>query len=306
MSSVFVTGATGVVGRLLVPSLVAAGHRVTAVGRSADKRAELERLGARAVPLDLLDGEAARRALADADAEVVVNLATHIPSSALKMMLPWSWKENDRIRRDGSAALVDAALAAGVRRFLQESFAPIYEDAGDAWIDETFPVRPAPNSRTVLDAERSAARFADAGREGVVLRFAGFYGPDPFLRAMLGAVRRGVAPLPGPPGAYWSSIAHADAATAVGAALEVPPGTYDVGDDEPLTRGEYADALARAAGVRAPRPMPRWMAALGGRTMELLSRSQRIANRKLRDASGWRPRWPSARDGIPAAAHELG
>jgi nucleoside-diphosphate-sugar epimerase len=301
---VLVTGATGVVGRFVVPQLVAREYRVTAVGRTPEKRAQLAAQGAEPIAIDIFDRDAARRTLAGHD--VVINLATHIPSSAFRMMLRRSWRENDRIRREGSAALVDAALAAGVSRFIQESFAPVYEDGSDRWIDEQWPQRPAPYSRTVLDAERSAARFTAGGGAGVVLRFAGFYGPDPMLREMLGVVRRGWAPLPGPANAYWSSVSHEDAAAAVLAALDVPAGAYNVCDDEPLTRREWADALGDALGVRHPRLMPRWLAALGGKTMELLSRSQRMTNAKLKGASDWAPRWPSAREGLRAAVQAMG
>ncbi|HEU4629837.1 MAG TPA: NAD(P)-dependent oxidoreductase [Gemmatimonadaceae bacterium] len=300
---VLVTGATGVVGRRAVPRLVAQGHQVTAVGRTAEKRAQLEALGARAIALDLFDAAAVRRALDGHDA--VLNLATHMPPSTVRMLLPWEWRENDRVRREGSATLVEAALAAGVSRFVQESFAPVYEDGGDGWIDERWPVRPAPYNRTVLDAERAAARFTAAGGTGVVLRFAGFYGPDPFLRDMLDVVRWGWAPLPGAADAYWSSVSHDDAASAAVAALGLPAGTYNVCDDEPLTRRAFADVLATAAGARPPRLMPSWLTALGGRTVELLSRSQRMSNATLKAASGWAPRWPSAREGIPAAARAL-
>lgn len=303
--SIFVTGATGVIGRHALPRMVALGHRVTAIGRSAEKRAWLGSVGVRPVGLDLFDPDGVRRTLAEAETRVVVNLATHIPSSPLAMMLPWAWRENSRIRREGSATLVDAALDTGVRRFVQESFAPVYEDGGREWIEESWPVRPAPYSRSVLDAERAAARFSEAGGIGVVLRFAGFYGADPFLRTMVRTVERGWSPLPGPPDGFWSAVAHEDAATAVVASLDVPAGTYNVCDDEPLTRLSFGDALARAVGARTPRPMPRWVGVLGGATMEMLSRSHRMSNRKLRSASGWTPRWRSASEGLPAAVEAL-
>ena len=95
-----------------------------AIGRSVSQRAALERQGAEVVDADLFDATALRRVLAGHEA--VVNLATHMPSSSMRMLLRWSWRENDRVRRDGSAALVDAALGSGVRRFVQESFAPIF------------------------------------------------------------------------------------------------------------------------------------------------------------------------------------
>jgi nucleoside-diphosphate-sugar epimerase len=310
-ASVFLTGATGVVGRRVVPLLVARGHRVTAAGRSAEKLARLEAAGAKTVAAGLFDAAALGRAIEGAQADVVVNLATHIPSAAWRMLLPGAWRENDRIRRDGSAAVARAAREAGASGFVQESFAPIYEGAGEAWIDESAPVRPAPYNRSVLDAERASAGFTGDRRRGVALRFAGFYGPDPFLESLLGSVRRGWAPLPGPPGAYWSALAQDDAASAVVAVVEalvarsLPAGVYNVCDDEPLTRDEFAATLAAALGVGKPRPMPGWLARLGGASIELLSRSQRISNARLAAATGWSPAWSSARTGLPEAIREL-
>ena len=296
---IFVTGSTGVVGRRLVPLLTAAGHDVTAAGRDRGRLASLAARGASTIALDLFDRDAVRRALAGH--EVVVNLATHIPGSSLRMMLPGAWRENDRIRREASAILVDEALRAGASRFIQESFAPIYEDAGDRWIDESSPVRVGRYNRSCLDAERAAARFAASGGAGIVLRFAGFYGPDSrVLHEMIPMVRRGLAPLPGASDAYCSSISHDDAASAVVAALGAPSGIYNATDDEPLTRAAWGAALASALGVALPRPMPRWMTRLMGSIGEVLSRSQRMSNAKLR-AAGWAPRWRSAREGLRAA-----
>lgn len=301
---VLVTGATGVIGRRVVPLLVGAGHEVTAHARTPERAARLERAGARAFPGDLLDPATARRAVAGHDA--IVNLATHLPSSSTKMFMPGAWRENDRVRRELSAALADAALAAGVGRLVQESFAPIYESAGSAWIDERSPVRPARYNRSVLDAERSAARVTLGGGAGVVLRFALFYGPDAYhVHDMVRMVRKGFAPLFGDPAAYMSSVTHDDAAAAVVAALGVPAGVYNVADDEPVSRREFADALARTLGVAPPTLPPRWAARLAGSLGEMLSRSLRISNRKLREASSWRPRYPSVREGWPAVVAEM-
>ena len=301
---IFVTGATGVVGRRLVPRLLGAGHDVSAVARTQEKHAALERTGARAVTLDLFDRDAARAAVAGHD--VVVNLATHVPSSGVRMFLPGAWREMDRIRREASANLADGALAGGSTRFVQESFAPIYPDSGDRWIDETTRPRPGRYNRSVLDAERAAERFGAGGGVWVVLRFAGFYGPDAtHVLEMLPMVRRGWAPLPGRPDAYWSSISHDDAASAVLAALALPSGIYNVTDDEPLRRRDYFDAIADALGVPPPSPMPSWLPTLMGSLGETLSRSLRISNRKLREASAWVPRLPSAREGWRAVVAAL-
>jgi nucleoside-diphosphate-sugar epimerase len=300
---IFVTGATGVVGAHALPILISLGHEVTAVGRSPAKREQLQAIGVRAIELDTFDVNATRRALDGIT--TVINLATHMPSSSFQMMLPWKWRENDLIRREGSAALVQASLAAGVQRFIQESFAPVYEDGGDKWIDESWPLRPAPYNRTTLDAEHSATHFTEKGGFGIVARFAGFYGPDAMLREMIGVVKKGYSPMPGAFTAYWSSVAHEDAASAIVALVGAPAGAYNISDDEPLARREFAGAIAHAVGAKEPRPLPGFLAALGGKTTELLSRSQRMSNAKLKAATGWSPRWRSAREGLPAAIAKM-
>jgi nucleoside-diphosphate-sugar epimerase len=222
------------------------------------------------------------------------------------MFLPWGWRENDRLRRRGSATLVDAALAAGVRHFVQESFAPVYPDCGDRWIDETVPTEPVRYNRTVADAEASATRFSERGGRGVVLRFGAFYGPDAFQTvAMTQAVRRGWAPMPGSPDAFLSSVTHDDAATAVAAALGLPAGIYNVVDDEPVTHREFFDSLAAILGVAPPRLPPRWITPLLGSLGEMAARSERISNRKLRTACDWRPKYASVRDGWPAVVGQM-
>ncbi|HYW10869.1 MAG TPA: NAD-dependent epimerase/dehydratase family protein [Longimicrobium sp.] len=301
---IFVTGATGVVGRRAVPLLVAAGHGVTAVARTPEKAAAMERAGARPARVDLFDADGVRRALAGHEA--VINLATHIPRSTLRMLLPWSWHENDRIRREASAILADAALAAGVSRFVQESFAPMYPDCGGEWVDEAVPPHPARYNLSTLDAEHSAARFTAGGRTGVVLRYAGFYGPDAsHIPDLIRFTRRGMSALPGSPDAYFSSVSHDDAASAAVAALGVDAGIYNVGDDEPLRRSEFVAVVAAGEGVPAPKPQPAWMGRMMGSLGALLSRSVRLSNRTFREASGWSPRYPSVREGWPAMLAEM-
>jgi nucleoside-diphosphate-sugar epimerase len=218
-----------------------------------------------------------------------------------KMILPWSWRENDRVRRIVSANLAGAAQSGGADCFIQESYAPIYEAAGDQWIDESWVVQPARYNRSVLDAERATNKFTKHGGRGIVLRFANFYGPDGFAtREMIGMVKKGLSPLPGAPDAYESSISHDDAAAAVIAAIHLPAGTYNVSDDEPLTRREWLDSLAKALGVKSPSVLPGWIVKMGGSMAELLSRSQRISSRKLRECSDWQPATPSIRDAWPA------
>jgi len=298
---IFVTGATGVIGRRAVPLLRQAGHEVTALARAREKRAVFERMGVVPVDVSLFDPSALGRAVMGQD--VVINLATHMPSSPGSLLLPRAWSENDHIRRQGAANLVEAALSGGVRHFVQESFAPAYPDRGDDWIDEGVPLEPSRYNRTILDAERSAEQFSRGARSGVVLRFAAFYGPDArLLTDMVRWVERGWAPMPGSARAFVSSISHDDAATAVVTALGLPAGCYNVADDEPVSHRDYVDALAAALSVPSPKLPPAWATFLFGSVGRMLARSLRISNRKLRDCSEWRPRYSTVREGWPAFA----
>ena len=297
---VFVTGATVVVGRRLLPLLRRSGHEVSALARSEQQRGRCLEDGVGARVASLFEPAPLRAALEGQN--VVVNLATHMPPMTARIFLPGAWSENDRIRRFGSANLVDAALDAGVGRFIQESFAPVYLDHGDDWIDESWPIAPTRYNRSIFDAEASARRFGERGGAPVVLRFAAFYGPDAGqLSVMVRLVRHGWAPLLGPAGSFISSISHDDAAAAVVASLDVPPGTYNVADDQPLRHREFVDALADAVGAPHPRVPPEWVVPLGGSVGRLLARSLRVSNRKLRGASAWAPRYPTVREGFPAA-----
>jgi len=293
---IFLTGATGVIGRRVVPLFAAGGHDVTAVVRSPEKAPAFMRSGARqTVSLDLFDEKAVRRALAGHD--VVVNLATHVPHTATRMFLPGAWRENDRLRHLASRLLAGVALDLGVQRFVQESFALAYGDHGANWIDESAPLMPERYNKTVLDAERSAQLVSGRGRTGVALRFAAFYGPDsPLLHGMINMVQHGVVPIVGSPDAYIPMVSHHDAATATVTALDLPAGAYNVVDDEPLTHREFADTLATAVGARRPRLPPEWLTVVGGSVARTMARSLRVANTKLR-ASGWEPKFPSVREG---------
>jgi nucleoside-diphosphate-sugar epimerase len=302
--NILVTGATGVIGRRVVPLLLARGDRVTIATRKNGRRPAAWAGDVAQVATDLFDSATLTPALRGQDA--VINLATHMPSSSVKMLLRPMWRENDRIRREGSHNLVQAALRSDVGRLLQESFAPTYPDRGDQWIDESVPLDPGAYNRTVLDAEASARRFGAGGGVAVILRFAAFYGPDSHpLGDFLQALRRGWAPLPGDPRGFISSVSHDDAAAAVVAALDAPTGAYNVADDEPVRREVYAGTLAELIGARSPRFPPAWFTPLFG-VARVLARSLRISNRKLREATAWRPRYPSVREGWVATLREMG
>ncbi len=298
---VFVTGGTGAIGRFVLPELVTAGHDVSALARSPEKARQVEAAGAHPVEVSLFDSGALKDAFAGHEA--VLNLATAIPP-AKAMRNPAAWEMNNRIRTEGSAAVVDAALAAGVPRLVQESITFPYVEAGDEWITEETTWETTPALSSVATAEANAARFGQHG-DAVVLRFSAFYGPGSEQTDMLlRMARRHVGITLGAPDSYQSNIHLFDAATAAVAALHAPAGTYNVTDDEPMTKRAYADAAAAAVGSRVWVRAPGRLIGLLGLSSAALRRSQRVSNRKLRDATGWSPRYPSAREGYAAIVKE--
>jgi nucleoside-diphosphate-sugar epimerase len=218
-------------------------------------------------------------------------------------MLAKAWKDNDRIRTEGSSAVVDAAIAAGVGRVVQESVSMLYRDRGSSWIDEEMPVDEYPIARANLAAEANVDRFSAHGGTGTVLRFGWFYGPGAsHSEQMLALARHHIGSVVGLPEGYVSSIHMVDAAAAVVAALGAPGGTFNVVDDEPLTKLDYATALAAAVGKKMWVRGPGRAATLFGDRLTSLTRSLRVSNARLRSATGWEPRYPSAREGWIATA----
>lgn len=292
---IFVTGATGVVGRPLVPLLVHHGHTVVAVARTAAKAERLTADGAQPVQLDRYDAKTLARVMQGC--ELAIDLTTHVPPLH-RAARRRAWRQHDWLRDQGTAAVVAAAELAGVRRVVRDSVAFLHADGGDQWIDEQWPLEPGEQLASAVAAERHVAGFAG---EGVVLRFSLLYGPESsHTQAAIDLARRlRVSPVLGPAGAYLSSLHTEDAASSVLAALSAPPGTYDVGDDEPLTRAAHVAAQASALGLRRLRRPP---SALAPRSAESQLRSQRIDARRLRTATGWAPRYRSAREGWAAIA----
>lgn len=298
----FVTGGTGVLGRRVLPRLIRAGHAVTAVARSDEKAALVRDLGAQPAHVDLFDPAAVRGAVYGHDA--VINLATKIPPPS-RATFANAWAESNRLRSEAAANLVDAALASGVEGFVQESIAFIYPDSGDRWIDEDVPLDPPALGRANVAAEAAAARFTEAGRTGVVLRFGQFYAAEAAHTVYMARMSRLRIPaLPGPSDAYGPAIAAEDAAAGVVAALDAPPGTWNVTDDEPLTRRAFNRAVAEALGGRPPIGTGNLLLRLSANTRFYL-RSLRVSNGRFKKATGWSPTYPNAAVGWRAMAPEM-
>ncbi len=229
---------------------MAAGHEVTGIARSSEKEALLASLGARPARVGLFDPVALRDAVAGHDA--VVNLATKIPPVS-KMAQMSAWEENERIRREGSGHLVDAAIAAGATVFVQESIAFLYGEHGDEWVDAASTSwAPSTVQRRHEDGGGERRPVHRARRSGcrVALRSVLRTRERPDARARAKPPRRGVAGDIGPADSYAPMIDADDVGSAVVAALAAPAGTYDIVDDEPLTRSEQDRALAAAVGRR--------------------------------------------------------
>jgi nucleoside-diphosphate-sugar epimerase len=300
---VFLAGGTGVVGTRALPALVAAGHEVTALARTAAKAELVTRLGGTPTTVDLFDAAAIAAAVAGHDA--VVDLATAIPPlsrSARKK----AWAVNDRIRKEGSRNLVDAALAAGAERYVQESICFPYLDAGDRWVDEDSPIDHQPwGFAGAGEAERQTARFTASadGAVGVVLRFAQFYAADSsHTVTMSRTLRRRLNPFVGDPQGYVSQIHAEDAGSAVAAALGAPAGIFNVVDDEPLLRREAGAAAAAVMGLKPPRTLPAWVWRASPPSMKYVMRSLRISHDRFTAATGWTPAHPSIRTSWPTGS----
>jgi nucleoside-diphosphate-sugar epimerase len=294
---VFVAGATGVLGTAAVRRLVSSGHEVTGIARSEEKRRLLYTLGAEAAQVDLFDASAMRAAIEGHD--VVCNLATRIPTGRA-LMRKSAWRENERIRTDGSAILAKAAADCGALRLIQEATALVYADGAQGWITEQSPVAAIPLTASSLTATANAMGFADQYRFAVVLRFGTFYGADALTRWQLERVRRGKPVLSGEPDGYVSPITIEDAAGAVVAALAAPTGIYNVAG-QPVHRAEWARALGTAAGVDgSAKYIPPLARKLLGSRGEIYGRSLRIASDAFHTATGWRARTELAEGFAPA------
>lgn len=303
---VFVAGGTGVVGRATLRAMVEAGHQVRSTARGKEKADLVRRVGAEPIEVDLYNPKGVREAVAGSDA--VVRLTTKI-GPMMKLGKPRTWDETIRLRTTGARILLDAALAEGAQVYVHESVVFVYSDGEAAWLAEDAPVDDGGVAilRATLEGEQEAARFSELGRRGVVLRFGGFYGPDaPSTLETVAMARRRMLFQFGPASNYFSSIYVADAARAVLAAINIPAGTYNVCDDEPVTFVEYLRTLAASIGAAKPPRLPASLASwMLGDVGKYFSRSLRVSNARLKTASDWRPSVRSVFEGWPLIAADL-
>lgn len=309
---VFLAGATGVIGRRLLPRLLEAGHDVTAMTRREDRAAALREAGAMPAVCDVFDAEGLRAAVGAAQPEVVVHELTDLPQALDPRKTEKQLAGNDRIRTEGTRNLVAAAVAAGARRMVAQSIAFAYAPTGEGFKREDDPLwddAPWPWSRSVAALrELDDAVTNTDGVEGLVLRYGFFYGPGSAYAPgghYEREVRRRRFPVVGRGSGVFSFVHVDDAANATVAALDrAAPGIYNVVDDEPAPARDWLPAYAEAIGAKRPRRVPRFLARLlAGEYAVMLSTELRGAsNERAKSELGWTPRYASWRQGFRDAA----
>jgi 2-alkyl-3-oxoalkanoate reductase len=313
---IFVAGATGVLGRALVPQLVAGGHEVVGMTRSASKQDLVSALGARPVVADALDAQAVARAVESAGPEVIVHELTALSGklSARDMRHPERSPmatATNRLRTEATDHLLAAGRTVGARRFVAQSFGAFrWARAGGSVLSEADPIDPDPPAGLrvalvgILYVERAVPSIEWG--EGLVLRYGGFYGPGTAISLapdapMAAPIRKRRFPIIGDGGGVWSHV-HIDDATAatVAAVDHGTPGVYNIADDEPAPVREWLPALASALNATPPRRIPRWLGRLAaGETATLMMTEARGAsNEKAKRELGWKPRYASWRQGF--------
>jgi nucleoside-diphosphate-sugar epimerase len=313
---IFLAGATGALGRKLIPELVARGHQVVGMTRSASKQDLVRSLGARPVVADALDADAVTRAVASAEPEVIVHELTALsgPMRLRDARHPDRSRAatmTNRLRTEGTDHLLAAGRAVGVRRVVAQSFGAFrYARAGGPVLSETDPLDPSPPAplRTVQAGYHhleTAVTTIDWG-EGLALRYGGFYGPGTGLSltpdaVMASAIRKRRLPILGDGGGVWSHLHIDDAASATVVAIERgEPGVYNIVDDEPAPVREWLPVVAEALDAKPPRRLPRRLSRIvaGEMATVMMTEVRGASNAKAKRELGWQPRYASWRQGL--------
>lgn len=314
---VLVAGATGAIGKRLIPLLVQAGHSVTGMTRSPDKAGGLRAAGAEAAVVDALDAAAVAIAVERARPDAIIHELTAILADLDPRKFEEQFRLTNRLRTEGTDHLLAAARSSGVRRFIAQSYAGWpYARTGGTVKTEDDPLDPNPPAafRGILKAIRhlESAVLQASGIEGLVLRYGSFYGPGNAIGengAVVEQLRHRRFPVIGGGTGVWSFIHIDDAARATLAAVERgAPGIYNIVDDDPAPVSEWLPTLARIVGAKPPLRMPAWLGrlAIGEQGVVMMRDIRGASNRKAKRDLGWQPQWPTWRDGFRHALSDRG
>ncbi len=308
---IFIAGASGVLGTRLVRLLDERGDEVVGMTRTPSKAALLEELGARPVVADAFDRDAVFQAITDARPDIVVHQLTALSEIGAPRSIDRTFAVTNRLRTEGTDHLLAAGRAAGVRRFVAQSYAGwTYAPAAGRVVDEETPRVPDPPApfRRLLEAIGHLERAVTAapGTEGIVLRYGNFYGPGTSISVEppgehIDLVRGRRFPIVGRGSGVWSFIHIDDAAAATVAAIErARPGVYNVVDDEPAAISEWLPVLARTIDAPEPMRVPKWVGRLlaGSAAVIMLTEARGASNEKAKRELGWAPRYASWREGF--------
>jgi nucleoside-diphosphate-sugar epimerase len=306
---IFVAGATGAVGRRLIPALIQLGHQVIGMSRSKDKMKMIRASGATPVIADAFDAKALNNALQETKPDVVMHQLTSIPGRLNLRNIGRDFALTNRLRTEGTDHLLAAAKAAGVHRFIAQSFAgwPYAREGGPVKTEEA-PLDPNPPKelRGMLAAIEHSEKVVleSAHLDGVVLRYGAFYGPGTSIAAdgaMLEEVRRRRVPIVGRGAGIWSFV-HVDdvAAATLLAAERGRPGIYNIVDDDPAPVSDWLPALAKAVGAPPPLRIPAFIArlAIGAHGISLMNEIRGASNAKAKRELSWKPFYPTWRSGF--------
>ena len=301
---VFVAGASGAIGSRLVPQLLGRGHQVIGTFRSEAGAERLRGLGAEPLALDLLDAQAVRTAVLATKPDAIVHQATALANARFNRNLDRTFAATNRLRTEGTDALLAAARDADVRRFVAQSFAPYRYAREGGWVkteDDPLDPNPLPSTRETNAAMRHLDEAVTAAG-GVALRYGGFYGAS--NDGLIEPVRKRQFPIVGDGGGVFSFVHLDDAAAATVLALEHGgAGIYNIVDDDPAPVREWLPVMAQALGAKPPRHAPRWLARLiaGEAAVVMGTEARGASNEKAKRELGWTLRYPSWREGFAAA-----